>query len=259
MALIQFSNVRSNTVNMKVAFNAIVPFDPRPTEKPITEFKTLYLLHGLRDNNTIWLLNTRISEMAEKLGICVIFPSGTNSFYLPKVGCYEEWDKFICEELIELTRRVLPLSHKREDTWIGGFSMGGFGALRNGLKYNETFGKIAAFAPALELQYMDDVSDGTFLSEKDYFMSHYGYDLEAAKVSDKNPLWRIDQMVENGEKMPDIYLSTGTEDSLMAVHEDIADKLNSHNIPFVDVREYGAHEWDFINRQLPRVMDWLVK
>ena len=43
---------------------------------------------------------------------------------------------------------MLPLSTKREDTFIGGISMGGYGALYNGFKYRDTFSKVAAFSPA---------------------------------------------------------------------------------------------------------------
>lgn len=259
MAFIQFTSVRSNVINRKVTFNAIVPFDNRPNETPMTEFKTLYMLHGLRDNNTIWLLNTRIAEIAEKLRIAVIFPSGENSYYLPKYNCFEDWDEFIGSELIELTRRSLPLSHKREDTWIGGFSMGGYGALRNGLKYNEVFSKIITFAPSLELEMMGLREDGTFAMTKEYLMSHYGPDLEAAKESDKNPLWLIDKMAKEGKRFPEIYMSTGASDDLMLAHNRIADKLSANNIPFTSLTEEGVHDWDFINRQLDRAMDWLVK
>lgn len=53
--------------------------------------------------------------------------------------------------MVELTRRLLPLSTRREDTYIAGISMGGYGALYNGLKYKETFGKIAAMSPAADI------------------------------------------------------------------------------------------------------------
>lgn len=43
---------------------------------------------------------------------------------------------------MEFTRRSFPLSRDRADTYIGGLSMGGFGAMRNGLKYRDTFSAI---------------------------------------------------------------------------------------------------------------------
>ena len=49
---------------------------------------------------------------------------------------------------MEFTRRTFPLSSKREDTFIGGLSMGGFGAIVNGLKHPETFGAVCALSSA---------------------------------------------------------------------------------------------------------------
>ena len=55
----------------------------------------------------------------------------------------------MCKELIEFTRTVFPISRERRDTTIGGLSMGGYGAIRNGLKHSDVFGNIIAFSSAL--------------------------------------------------------------------------------------------------------------
>ena len=46
---------------------------------------------------------------------------------------------------------TFPLSHRKEDTFIAGLSMGGYGAIVNGLKYYNTFGFIAGLSSALML------------------------------------------------------------------------------------------------------------
>ena len=92
-------------------------------------------------------------ELAEKYNLCVVLPSGENSFYMNREDRFECWENFFCQELPLLMQRAFPLSDRREDTFIGGFSMGGFGALRNGLKHYDRYGKIFCFAPALELEY----------------------------------------------------------------------------------------------------------
>ena len=50
---------------------------------------------------------------------------------------------------MDVTREMFPLSHRREDTFLAGLSMGGFGACRNALKYCDTFGKAAILSGAL--------------------------------------------------------------------------------------------------------------
>ena len=137
MAIIEV-NFISQCLMRTVTFNAIIPadkFGPQAAaqQKP---FKTLYLLHG-------------IQAWAEANDLAVIMPSGENRFYLDDEKSGERYGEFIGRELVEFTRKLFPLSDRREDTFIAGLSMGGYGALRNGLKYAETFGCVAGLSSAL--------------------------------------------------------------------------------------------------------------
>ena len=106
---------------------------PAPTREG--PWPTLYLLHGYTGNQVDWLYRSDIEKWAMQHGYAVIMPSGGNSFYLDNETTGERYGVFIGEELVEVTRKMFPLSHKREDTVIAGLSMGGYGAIRNGLRY----------------------------------------------------------------------------------------------------------------------------
>ena len=82
---------------------------------------------------------------AEQVGM----PDGANRFYLDNPDIGEYYGAYVGEELVEITRRMFPLSRERKDTAIGGLSMGGFGAIRNGLFYADTFGSIIGLSSAL--------------------------------------------------------------------------------------------------------------
>lgn len=47
-------------------------------------------------------------------------PSGENRFYLDDEKSGELYGEFIGKELVEFTRKLFPLSDKREDTFIAG-------------------------------------------------------------------------------------------------------------------------------------------
>lgn len=96
-----------------VTINAVIPVDPMifpgmkvPEEKP---FKTIYLLHGIFGNH----------------------------FYADCEATGEKYGEFIGIELPAFCERLFPLSGKQEDRFIAGLSMGGYGAVRNGLKYHD--------------------------------------------------------------------------------------------------------------------------
>ena len=141
MAYLQI-NFLSESLCRQTILNAVVPVGGKP-------FKTLYLLHGLYGNCMDWLANTRIAYWAEARNLAVIMPSADNSFYTDNEKSFAMYGEFFGRELVDVTRELLPLSHRREDTFIAGLSMGGYGAIRTGLKYHKTFGAIAGLSSAL--------------------------------------------------------------------------------------------------------------
>ena len=92
-------------------------------------------------------------------------------FYMDHPNANENYSEFIGKELVKITRRMFPLSHKKEDTFIAGLSMGGYGAIRNGLKYHDTFGYIAGLSSAMILEKMRTADDSSpmFLRKKAFW------------------------------------------------------------------------------------------
>ena len=255
MALIQVNFV-SSTLQRTVPVQVILPVDKlAPDEKLPAEkkFKTLYLLHGYLGNYTDWVSGTRIQRWAEERDLCVVMPSGDNAFYVdrPETGnCYGQ---FIGEELVEITRRMFPLSRKREDTFIGGLSMGGFGAMRNGLKYHDTFGAIISFSGVLQLLDADAASPRA--TDRIFEEGLFG-DLEAAVKSDKNPAVLANNLAY-GKDLPKVYIACGTEDSLLPHSRNFRDLLIENGFHVTYEEGPGGHEWDFWDTYIKKAIDWL--
>lgn len=253
MALIQVNYV-SKALMRTVPLNVILPVDKISfatmdyENRQGKKFKTLYLLHGIFGNYTDWVSGTRIQRWAEEKGLCVVMPSGDNAFYVNSITPMNDYGKFIGEEIVEVTRRMFPLSTKRKDTFIAGLSMGGFGAMRNGLKYSDTFGYIASLSGALQL----------FEGEKSFLGDNMVFgDIKKAKNSDINPEYVMKKLVKEGKEKPVIYIACGTSDSLLASNRKFRDKLIKNGFDVTYVEEPGAHEWDFWDRQIKAVIDWL--
>ena len=190
MALIQVNYV-SAALQRTVPLQVILPIDkmtPDGKLPPEKKFKTLYLLHGFLGNYTDWVSGTRIQRWAEEKDLCVVMPSGDNAFYVDRPATGNCYGQFIGEELVEVTRRMFPLSRKREDTFIGGLSMGGFGAMRNGLKYHDTFGAVISFSGLLQPFEALDKLPADY--DTSFEVGIFG-NLEKATVSDKNPTYLV--------------------------------------------------------------------
>ncbi len=261
MALIQV-NYLSECLMRTVPVNVILPVDkltfpgqPKREEKP---YKTLYLLHGIFGNYTDWVSGTKIQRWAEEKDLAVVMPSGDNMFYVDQEDSHNFYGEFIGKELVDMTRKMFPLSRKREETYIAGLSMGGYGALRNGLKYSETFGCIASLSGAMVV---DDIAKRTddvpfFIDSRSFAQSIFG-DLEKAEESNKNPKWLVKKLKEEGKDIPKIYLTCGLQDSLLGVNREMRDFLKEQGADVTYVEGEGAHEWDFWNRSIKNVLDWL--
>ena len=249
MALIQFTYV-SSALQRSVPVQVILPADkiaPDGTYLPQKKYKTLYLLHGYLGSHVDWVSGTRIQRWAEERDLAVVMPSGENSFYLDRPGIQTNYGRFVGEELVQITRRMFPLSDKTEDTFIGGLSMGGFGAMRTGLKYHETFSRIISLSPAL---YMFEGGPEPFCA----LLGKTEDQWEEVKNSDVNPRWLLKQLPE---EKPQVYLACGEKDDLLPGSRLYHKLLTEAGVEHHYVEDPGAHEWDYWDRHVKLALDWL--
>lgn len=146
MSVLQI-NTYSLALSRIITFHAILPNDAPPEMLMGNPYydrsaKTLYLLHGFSGSSMDFLTGSLIQELALKYNLAVVLPAGENSFYLNGKGTGRAYETFIGEELMDYCKKTFGLSDKREDNFIGGLSMGGFGAIHTALKYPERFGKM---------------------------------------------------------------------------------------------------------------------
>lgn len=261
MAFIQM-NLLAKSLMRTVPVNVILPADkmvlPGMSEREEKPYKTLYLLHGIFGNYTDWVCGSRIQRYAEENDLVVVMPSGDNAYYVDQPTANNFYGKFIGEELVALTRKMFPLSRKREDTFIGGLSMGGYGAVRNGLKYSDTFGCIVCLSGALHVEEMAarTKDDGFFIESKSFAEACFG-DLSKLLNSDMDPRHLVKQLKQRGKDLPKIYMACGDKDSLLAVNKDMAAFLEKQGADVTFEVGPGAHEWDFWDTYIKKAIDWL--
>lgn len=215
------------------------------------KFKTLYLLHGLLGDCSDWVNGTRIRRWAEEKNLAVVMPSGDNAFYIDYPGTKNNYSTFIGKELVEVTRNMFPLSDKRDDTYIAGLSMGGYGALRNGIVYSDTFSHVAGLSSATHL--FDGKEHDTMLMDEKAIFG----DMEKAAKTDLNPTVAFDNLLKENRPVPKFYISCGTEDGLFDANVDFKNYLVDKGADVTWDEEKRGHDWDFWDSQIKKVLDWL--
>ncbi len=244
----------SECLSRSVPLNVVVPADlfgpPELVKKP-DKYKTLYLLHGYFGDRNDWLLNARVQEMSQQFNLAIVMMSGNNGFYVdqPKTGI--RGSEFIGRELVEFTRKIFPLSDKREDTIIGGLSMGGYGTLYNAMKHSEVFGyAIALSTPISAQRVLDTSTEPPELGlHADYYETLHG-DLTKLEESDRNLEVLARTIIDSGRELPELYIACGYNDMLAVDNREFCAHLKSINFPYVYEEGPGTHEWPFWNEFL---------
>lgn len=254
----------SNALRRNVPLTAILPVEelpfpgiPQPDRsKP---FRSLYLLHGFLGGHKDWLHGSRIEQLCMAHNIAVFCPSGENSFYLDDKARNAFYEQYLCKELISFTRRVFPISHERKDTSIGGLSMGGYGALRNGMKNPDVFGNIIALSSALITDGLVDVvkMEDNPMASPSYYIHTFGKP-EEVKGSDMDPKALAKKLKDGSGPVPNIYMACGTEDFLIHDNKSLDAYMTEVGLAHTYIEGPGMHDWAFWDTYIEKALVWLA-
>lgn len=221
---------------------------------PAKKYQTLYLLHGSYGDYTDWSRIANVERYAQEHCLAVVMPSGENSSYV-NMYAGEDYLKYIGEELPAFLTTMFPLSTKREDTFIAGLSMGGYGCWRVGLEYPETFGAIASLSGAMRMQDLQK-SGGPHMEKMDhhYQAATFGPGEITGTRNDIATLLQED--IAEGKTLPKLYMTCGTEDFIFPANEGFY--AEAKDLAEITYEKYpGVHNWDFWDSHIKDVMNWL--
>ncbi len=228
--------------------------DPRHYDRPP---KSLILLHGLTGTDTDWLFGGVAQEMAIQYNLAVFMPTAGNFFYLDRGYRGGNWGTFVGEEFPDYVNKVFGYCSSREDTLIGGLSMGGYGALHTALAWPERFSACLALSSALRIR---DLAAGkqADVMPPAMFRDVFG-DPDLLLESDRNPEYQYRKLREAGSAVPSLYLAVGTEDSLRGANQEFVRFLEEQKADFCYEEGPGGHNWTFWNQYIDRGLRWALR
>ncbi|UJF35017.1 alpha/beta hydrolase [Paenibacillus hexagrammi] len=211
---------------------------------------TLYLLHGLSDDHTIWMRRTSIERYASELGLAVVMPAVNRSFYTDMQSGYKYWS-FISEELPRLAQSFFPLSSDREFNYAAGLSMGGYGALKLVLSHPERFAAGASLSGVVDIARLADDP------ERKADMSLIFGDTSKLEGSESDLFHLAKQLSDAKTTAPRIYQCCGTEDFLYKDNVRFRDYCRTLDLDYTYEEEQGEHEWGYWDQKIQSVLRWL--
>jgi len=165
---IESNALRGNLIGDPASRGLTVLLPPSYFRVTKARFPVVYYLHGLgsRSNGnlgSIGMFENLFKEMEERKvrEIILVAVDGTTSFggsYYAESPTIGNFEKYVGEEIVSFVDSVYRTKRGREWRAITGFSMGGHGAIKLGMKYSGVFGQIASLSGSpLSLRYRKSI------------------------------------------------------------------------------------------------------
>jgi putative tributyrin esterase len=218
----------SAALERPVTFTILLPDPLRVGKGP---YHVLLQLHGKFDDHHAWLVKSNLAEYVVNLPLIVVLPDGGNFFWAdawPNL----RYESFLMHDLLPYVSETFPV--RRDSRWaIGGLSMGGFGALRLGLKYTDRFCSVYAHSSAIlepdEVLESKEAADEAVAAD----MNCFAWALRADRAM-----------------LPRLSFDCGTEDWLIEHNRRFHAYLEQIGLPHTYVEHPGAHTWDYWDRHV---------
>lgn len=258
MAILQFK-VKSQELESK---SDVIVILPTPTVEDMKKlpgygfyddskrYQVLYLYHGTTGDCWDWIRFGRIEKYAEEHCLAVVMPTVLNSNFHNIPDSYSYYN-YVAYELPRIISWTFPVSRRREDTFIAGLSMGGSGVFKVAMDNPQDYAAVACLSAAWQIPEWIDTK------RMKPWAANYGPD-QVLKGTKEDPYWQSEQVMEKGIDHPDLYLCCGTEDELCyGSNQEFRAHLDKIGMKYTYHEQPGAHEWDFWDSEIRRILDWL--
>jgi putative tributyrin esterase len=235
-------NYYSHSLSKSSRFNVVFPDSP-DAPRP---WSVYYLLHGLSDDNTTWSRRTSIERYVLGYPLMVVMPDGGRGWYTNAVdgdACEDD----LLKDVIGLIEKDFPVRAERAGRAIGGVSMGGFGAVKLGLKHPELFASVDSQSGVLG--FLQHVRESKGLCPE--FTRIFG---RSPKDGPEDP-FHLAKTVR-AKNRPALRIVCGDEDSFLAQNQEFHQRLQSLDVAHEYEEHPGTHTWQFWDSHVREAIDF---
>jgi len=205
----------------------------------------LYLLHGLYGDYLNWDTRTGLENYALSLPILIVMPDAGDSWYTNSATVpADKFEDYIASDLIaevDAKYRTIADRHQRA---IAGLSMGGYGAIKLGLKYPELFAFAGSLSGAFNAPQNLDELRPNFRAK---LLQVYGK--RGNPVRNENDVFEI-LKTPHSDGTPYFYLACGTSDFFLQVNRSFVDQISLAKLVYEYHETPGGHTWEYWDENL---------
>jgi S-formylglutathione hydrolase FrmB len=235
-------NFYSTALKMTTQINVIFPERSNDVDPVIEgEPRVLLLLHGLSGNHDEWLRFSKIEYYAKKYNFVIILPEVQRSFYSNTSYGVNYFD-YVADELLEICGKWFRINTERDNVFIAGESMGGYGAVRIGLSRPDKFAGIASLSGVLDYE-----SFTAMIRENSW------PDMKANEIDvldDKDTPIELGVRLAHDKNRPKLIQLCGTEDFLYKGNQKFRKALDEAGYGHMYKEGPGDHEWPYWDKAI---------
>ena len=218
----------------------------------------LYLLHGHDDDETAWMRKSSVERHLHYSGynlLCVM-PRMSN-FWYTNMQSGHDYFTYVSEELPEIIGKYFHISQKREDTFVAGLSMGGYGAFKLAFTHPERYAAAASFSGALDIASISLDPENPQSSRE--ALAVFGCPFQELAGTPHDLMRLLDDDLSAGKPLPRLYQSVGGDDFLLEGNHTFRDFARKRGVPLDYYEQPGiGHEWDFWDSESKKlIQNWL--
>jgi S-formylglutathione hydrolase FrmB len=254
----------SYSLGMDISAQVLLP--EKRQKKPEANFDkkypVLYLLHGHSDDDTCFIRKSIIEILAREHDLIVVMPNVHRSFYANGINGFKYYD-FIVDELPVIVGNLFHASDKREDRFIAGISMGGYGALKIALNNPDKYMSAASMSGAINPIILSGgkekpLKGAEFADDMQQNLQNIFGDPENFYNSTNDLVYLIRQLDKKTSAKPALYQCCGSEDFLIQQNRDFNDLIKKEitSIRHTYKEMPGIHNWFYWNKALPDVLEF---
>ena len=237
----------SKILGRKVWFGVLLPEGYHESASRGRVYPVVYLLHGLSGHFENWFAKTAVKTYADGYDVIVVTPEGGDGWYTDSATVpNDKYESHILQDVIpEIDNRFRTMADRRGRA-VAGLSMGGYGAIKFGLKRPDLFSVVGSFSGALNAPLMTKNSPIFYQSIPVVFGP------EGSKTRAENDIFALLRAVsaERIAGLPFIYLDCGTEDPFLATNREFDQLLLEKKVRHEFRQLPGKHSWDYWDRQV---------
>lgn len=210
------------------------------------DYVIVFLLHGKSGNGLSFYEYTDLVTLSDKYNVIAIMADVDNSFYTNMVHGERYFD-YLSKEVPYMVESMMNFKLNPSITYVLGYSMGGYGAVKWGLTHPEMFSGIASLSGSLRSM---AINKEKILSEKrtDLFLCFGNCEEDTVLENDIYSL--IKKCKADNKLIPYIYQYCGTGDGLLEVNQKFHNYLDNETVKHIYVTDNGKHDFQDWNRQL---------